>query len=1138
MSNLKFCDSGEDLIDGKCTDLSLKDDSSEPGSDGATTTAIASTEKPGSDDSTASSGALLIPREEYLKHTLFKDSDGRSPKCDDCCDEGVPLEHTIRFFGKDYKKFWPCANGVLSFDNEVREFTPKAFPQTKYPIVAAFWADVDLRRCRAADQAFCSYWTVLYGEKAKLLDDKISNDYFKPPQIFRAKIALVQSWDGVGYFELNDHKRNTFQIVIVSDGMEHTFAGLYYDDIQWTTGDASDGMDGLGGTPAQMGFDRGDLQNFKAHEWSRTNKIIELKNKQFIYKMSNLKFCDAGENLVDGKCKQLSCSIHYKNKEPGVPQSQWGGLQYPIHQADGKGPTIGGKKNKDYVKPKNVDVGKCDKFLTEQYYKEYVPSGSTCVLQCAYEQDEAGGVYNTYQPKDNGANTDEALTSTCKSAKWSDDAAKNCVEIGLDVKVKDGQDQKIRVRESASDTLASIQVRLESRPHGRVNLLVRTSCKDGKLPTEKTDGGTTDDKFFQCFDNPTKPSEVTDPLASIKTTNAAKKIFANTLVFTADNWDVYQEVEFEGTNNERQSDEGYEKFDVLVSVSSSDEKCKVAGCAEEKPYAKYPVTKTIEGQLVDNEGLELVSTTGLYETDENGKELALSIDPSVKTPDGNTFENQEVKCDSSNPEEVVITEYRHGDQGAKTTYSQGDYIKFTDKKLFLFVAGQSDNVVDGDKRVEVSCSLKDENFGGSMLPVTVKNLDVNVPGIIVSTTMSANFSKADSANCTKAAPPPPMVDGCGNLQFFETKGDDKFTVKLATKPRKNVVIAVVSNNVEQVVVIPESRTFTPENWDTPQEFVVKGGGDDYKVQKDRVTETSVAIQVDPIATEDAGESTIDGSEVVHVLGYKNCVGAREGGSTAKGDDGAKQGATQAPGASTTTTPTTTTPTTAATTTMSTTTTATLDEALRQALEEANEARAKMQITCFSYTSDKVTGKNDPKPDRSQLTLNVRVTDETLDVVVIAAITGITAGVVVSVVVVVLVVLAIIGLLVAMAIRKQRGEEADRKQDMKAKADEAHDNIEFRVDAEMEDADMEDIKSPFSKLLGERDDLLEINKKLAAEVGESPMECASTDDPDSLVEQIKSLKGENDRLRDLQSQTSQRPKKKAGKKREGFGQQQD
>lgn len=36
--------------------------------------------------------------------------------------------------------------------------------------------------------------------------------------------------------------------------------------------------------------------------------------------------------------------------------------------------------------------------------------------------------------------------------------------------------------------------------------------------------------------------------------------------------------------------------------------------------------------------------------------------------------------------------------------------------------------------------------------------------------------------------------------------------------------------------------------------------------------------------------------------------------------------------------------------------------------------------------------------------------------------------------------------------------------MKAKADEANDNIEFRVDAEMEDADMEDTDSAFSKLL--------------------------------------------------------------------------
>ena len=55
-------------------------------------------------------------------------------------------------------------------------------------------------------------------------------------------------------------------------------------------------------------------------------------------------------------------------------------MVYPIHTAEGKGPTVARKKNEDYVKPKNVDVGECKRFLTEKYYSEYVPSGSSCVL--------------------------------------------------------------------------------------------------------------------------------------------------------------------------------------------------------------------------------------------------------------------------------------------------------------------------------------------------------------------------------------------------------------------------------------------------------------------------------------------------------------------------------------------------------------------------------------------------------------------------------------------------------------------------------------------------------------------------------------------------------------------------------------
>ena len=45
---------------------------------------------------------------------------------------------------------------------------------------------------------------------------------------------------------------------------------------------------------------------------------------------------------------------------------------------------------------------------------------------------------------------------------------------------------------------------------------------------------------------------------------------------------------------------------------------------------------------------------------------------------------------------------------------------------------------------------------------------------------------------------------------------------------------------------------------------------------------------------------------------------------------------------------------------------------------------------------------------------------------------------------------------------------------------------------------------------ERDRLRDENESLASKKGEEPLVCAGTDDPEVLVEQIKSLKNENDR----------------------------
>ena len=58
---------------------------------------------------------------------------------------------------------------------------------------------------------------------------------------------------------------NSFVIFLYADG-----------EIQWTTGSASGGIGGLGGTPAQVGFNAGDGIRFASVPGSQTAEIINI----------------------------------------------------------------------------------------------------------------------------------------------------------------------------------------------------------------------------------------------------------------------------------------------------------------------------------------------------------------------------------------------------------------------------------------------------------------------------------------------------------------------------------------------------------------------------------------------------------------------------------------------------------------------------------------------------------------------------------------------------------------------------------------------------------------------------------------------------------------------------------------------
>uniref|UniRef100_A0A914E8K7 Uncharacterized protein n=1 Tax=Acrobeloides nanus TaxID=290746 RepID=A0A914E8K7_9BILA len=97
--------------------------------------------------------------------------------------------------------------------------------------------------------------------------------------------AFIATWYNVTYFyyqcslpDYYDRTSNIFQATLVSSGAQ-SFVIFYYNQILWTTGDASGGNNGLGGAPAFAGFDSGDGQDRYAIQGSCTTDIINIANK-------------------------------------------------------------------------------------------------------------------------------------------------------------------------------------------------------------------------------------------------------------------------------------------------------------------------------------------------------------------------------------------------------------------------------------------------------------------------------------------------------------------------------------------------------------------------------------------------------------------------------------------------------------------------------------------------------------------------------------------------------------------------------------------------------------------------------------------------------------------------------------------
>jgi cysteine-rich repeat protein len=189
---------------------------------------------------------------DYGESSLARNDDGSTA----FIDLTAAFPAGLRFYGSLYTGLYLNNNGNVSFAGPLSTYTPDPFPVAARPMIAPWWGDVDTRSTSLTPASRnLAYWDIEPGR-------------------------FVATWYDVGYFASHVDRINNFQMII-TDASAFGVAGSFdvefrYNRCEWTTGDASGGSGGLGGTPAQAGFDAGDDINYLTLPGSRTMAILDV----------------------------------------------------------------------------------------------------------------------------------------------------------------------------------------------------------------------------------------------------------------------------------------------------------------------------------------------------------------------------------------------------------------------------------------------------------------------------------------------------------------------------------------------------------------------------------------------------------------------------------------------------------------------------------------------------------------------------------------------------------------------------------------------------------------------------------------------------------------------------------------------
>ena len=191
---------------------------------------------------------------------------------DDGSTNAIQLPFEMNLNGNNYTTFYINNNGNITFDGPYGAYTPSGFSDLPVEMIAPYWGDVDTS-CSNCGEVYLGVPT--------------------------SDVAVI-TWNNVGYYQSNSSKQNTFQLILRDRNDltgSNTDVEFRYGNLQWTTGDASDGENGLGGQPAFAGYTGGTLAAPQTLSGSGTSNILTLNQRSNIGKPGRWYF-----PFRDGSC--------------------------------------------------------------------------------------------------------------------------------------------------------------------------------------------------------------------------------------------------------------------------------------------------------------------------------------------------------------------------------------------------------------------------------------------------------------------------------------------------------------------------------------------------------------------------------------------------------------------------------------------------------------------------------------------------------------------------------------------------------------------------------------------------------------------------------------------------------------------